>query len=405
MQNWRIWLLFYLMIAMMASVFLSRFALSVTMIVFFAAAFAHTGWAQQFRKFIRTPLLWSMSLLLLLPLISGLWSADKKQWIDIVQIKLPLLAFPLAFAGPMNFSQKQWDRLAYLFIAIVAIACGWSLYYYINDAEAINEGYLSARSLITPLQNDHVRFSWLVNIAIILSAWYYFKGRKVQAGSAIIFFLIATGFIIFLHILAARTGLIAFYISLLLLSWFSLKRISAKFAIGFLILLISLPLIAYALVPSFRNRVKYLKYDFGFFKHAGYHPSTTDAVRIISMNAGGEIMLQHPMCGVGFGDIHHETEEWYNKEYPTMLNEDKILPSSEWLIYGAACGIAGLLIFTIPMIIPLFTRVQEKLLWSILIVTSAFSFLADIGLEVQFGIFLYAFIVLWWWKWFTAQNV
>ena len=26
-------------------------------------------------------------------------------------------------------------------------------------------------------------------------------------------------------------------------------------------------------------------------------------------------------------------------------------------------------------------------------------FVFDIGLEVQFGIFIYSFIVLWWWKW------
>jgi hypothetical protein len=36
----------------------------------------------------------------------------------------------------------------------------------------------------------------------------------------------------------------------------------------------------------------------------------------------------------------------------------------------------------------------------------AFSFLFDIGLEAQFGVFVYAFIVLWWWKWLiiSAKN-
>jgi hypothetical protein len=32
-------------------------------------------------------------------------------------------------------------------------------------------------------------------------------------------------------------------------------------------------------------------------------------------------------------------------------------------------------------------------------IIAAFSFLFDIGLEVQFGVFIYSFLVLWLWKW------
>ena len=115
-------------------------------------------------------------------------------------------------------------------------------------------------------------------------------------------------------------------------------------------------------------------------------------------------MKSNPL-GVGFGDLPYEMNVWYAKQYPQMIKEDKILPSSEWLVYGASTGIAGLLIFTFFMIISLTVRLRNKLIWYMLQVTAALSFIADIGLEVQFGVFLYSFIVLWWWKWFTAQNV
>ena len=38
-------------------------------------------------------------------------------------------------------------------------------------------------------------------------------------------------------------------------------------------------------------------------------------------------------------------------------------------------------------------------------VTIAVSFLFDIALEVQFGVFLYSFIVLWWWKWLGTFQI
>ncbi len=81
-----------------------------------------------------------------------------------------------------------------------------------------------------------------------------------------------------------------------------------------------------------------------------------------------------------------------------MPETDKILPGSEWMIYGAGAGWPGLLLFSLVMLIPFFTPVSEKLPWLLLNVTAAFSFLFDIGLEVQFGVFAYAFMVLLNWK-------
>jgi hypothetical protein len=74
-------------------------------------------------------------------------------------------------------------------------------------------------------------------------------------------------------------------------------------------------------------------------------------------------------------------------------------------VYGACSWWMGVFLFTGVMIIPLFVRTKEKLLWWGLNLTAAFSFLFDIGLEVQFGVFLYAFCVLWWWKWLISEKM
>ena len=120
---------------------------------------------------------------------------------------------------------------------------------------------------------------------------------------------------------------------------------------------------------------------------------------------GWELMNDSPLTGVGFGDIDEEARKKYAAGYPTMLERDKILPGSEWMMYGAGAGWPGMMIFTAVMLVPFFIRIREKLCWWLLNITAAFSFVFDIGLEVQFGVFVYSFVILWCWKWLVTEKV
>jgi hypothetical protein len=143
----------------------------------------------------------------------------------------------------------------------------------------------------------------------------------------------------------------------------------------------------------------------GYFQETSYLPGANDAVRVISLKAGWNVMYKQPACGVGFGDILSETKNWYNENIPHMREADKIYPSGEWMIYGAGCGVPGILVFSLAMAIPLFIKTKNRLPWFLLNSTAAFSLLLDIGLEVQFGVFVYSFIVLWSWKWLTTEKM
>ena len=400
LQNeWRSPLIFLLFIIMTGALFFSRAVLSLSMITFIAVSFFHTGVQQQVRNFFSTPLLWGMSLLFLLPLVSGLWSVDQQQWLDILRIKLPLLVLPLAFAAPFSLSQKQWEWIFHFFILVVSGATIWSLFHYVSDMNSINASYLEAKTLRTPLENDHVRFSWLVAVAVLFSAYSAWQKRKANGIEKWLLTIAAVWLIIFLHLLAARTGLFSFYIMLAgLFLWLLMKKAKPVPALLALVLLVSLPAAAYFLLPSFKNRVNYFRYDLSYFKKEQYLPGSNDGVRVISIKAGWTITNENPVTGVGFGDIETKIKEQYAKQYLGMLETDKILPGSEWMIYGAGTGWPGLVLFSLVMLIPFFTPVKEKLPWLLLNATAAFSFLFDIGLEVQFGVFIYAFIILLNWK-------
>jgi hypothetical protein len=391
---------------MMASLFFSRAILSLSMMVFVLVSFIHKDILQQFRKFLSTPLLWSICLLFLLPLISGLWSNNLEQWLNILRLKLPLLMLPVAFASPFHLSGKQWKILALLFTGLVTAGTAWSLFYYSSDMVAIEQGYLRSKSIITPLKDDHVRFSWMVSLAALLAGWLGFRDLQKRSQWGWLYFLISAGLIIYLHVLAARTGLLSFYIILFLLLISSIyARWKPRYSLLFFFLLIALPVTAYFSLPTLRNRVTYFKYDQEYFKDTHYLPGGNDAVRVISLKAGWEVLNANKITGVGFGDINDKILEWYHINYPGMKEDDKIYPSSEWLVYGTGCGWVGVVIFTMIMMIPFFEKTKERLLWWGLNLTAAFSFLFDIGLEVQFGVFLYAFCVLWWWKWLISEKM
>ena len=406
-NKWRSISLFILAVAMLlSSLFLPRAFLSVSMIVFIFVSFLHRRVKEQFVVFARSPFLWSMSVLFLLPCISGLWSEDQRQWLDTLRIKLPLLLMPLAFVGFSGLAKRKFEYLAYVFILLVTLGTAWSMWQYLPDAANVHEGYLRSTIIKTPLENDHVRFSWLVTIAIITAGWIWYQKNPKTFFHKWLLSSAITWLVIFLHILAARTGLICFYICLAVIAT-RLILFQKKIFQGALLLmgLLLISISAWLIFPTFQNRARYIFYELPYFKKMDYLEGANDVNRIISLKAGWNVMNASPLKGVGFGDIRYHTIEWYAANYPQMKEADKILPSSEWLIYGAGSGWPGFLIFSILMIIPFTLKeIKNRLPWFLISVTTCFTFLFDIGLEIQYGVFLYSFVMLWWWKWMSVDK-
>jgi O-antigen ligase len=398
LQEGKEWWLFGAVAAMIICLFVSRAALSISTICFLVLAIVRKDFRQQWRRVISTPFLLFFTLLFFIPFVSGLWSENLSKWADVVRLKLPLLFFPLTFAGSWQFTKKQWLLITAIFLTGVTLGSVWSLLHYLQNAAAIHEGYLQAKTLLTPLENDHVRFSWLVSVAAMTC---FLVQRFISSQKAkLVLWTLTLFFTVYLHVLAARTGLLSLYIFLLLYAgWFLVKKQSVKTAVLLGAVLLVLPVLAYLIVPTFQNRIRYLVYDFSFVQKAEYLPGANDGARVMSLKAGWQVLQQHPF-GAGAGDVMLEAEKWYVANVPDVLPTDKFYPSSEWLLYGAFAGWIGVLLFTAIMLLPFFVRIpQHKIFWIALHATAAFSFAFDMGLEVQYGIFLYAFLTFWWWKW------
>jgi O-antigen ligase len=376
-------------------------SLSVATIFFITCCCFHTKILQQVKNLFHHPVLWSISLLFLIPFISGLWSQDVSAWAAIMQDKLPLLLFPLSFAGFWQLRKKQWLIIAITYLAVIIIGSLYGVYHYLLNMEAVHESYLRAKTIPTPFNNDHLRFSIAVAVAILISA--FLIERTTTKKYKIILVLLIIFLTIYLHLLAARAGLLCLYIFLFL---YFIKVLLAKnknlLKVAIASAIILLPIAAYMLLPTFQNRIKYLRYDLSYGTQNSYLPGGNDANRILSLKAGWHILKNNPF-GVGAGDIQNETFEWYDTHVPEMQASDKLYPSSEWLMHGAAAGWAGVILFTVIILYLIFyPHTRYRFYWLNLQLFFMIGFAIDTGLGIQYGIFLFSFLSLLWWK-FSAE--
>ena len=394
-------LIFFSVLLMLAALFASRVLLTIGMISFLVFTCVHRDWRSHLHQLIRNRFLIGLTVLFLLPLLSGLWSEDSSHWLRSVRIKLPLLLFPLAFAGPWQLPERKWQQIAGFFLLLLLAGCCWSLWKYASDLQAINTSYLRAKALPTPLENDHIRFSLLVCVGLITGIFLSLKETSKTMKWTL--YGLCLFFAVYLHILAARTGLAGLYINLTGgLLYFLMKTKSRKISIAVLLLFLLMPLLAWWALPTFQNRIRYMLYDLQHMAKGVYLPGSNDGSRLMSLHAGWDIMEQHPF-GVGSGDVVNETGKWYALHVPQMVSTG-LYPSSEWLMYGAALGWPGFIIFTLIMLLPFFEKRNFRFFWYVLNAVAGFSLLFDIGLEVQFGVFIYVFTVLWWWKWLGPRG-
>ena len=154
-----------------------------------------------------------MSLLFLVPFLSGLWSENRDQWLKIILSKAPLMAFPFCCYVLHSMKKETTRKLVYLVLITSFISMSKTILQYFLNAREISETYLRAKVLPVDMSNDHVRYAWLL---VLLFTWmlHLLTDRKIQISKnekkGILFYLVFTA--IFLHLLASKTGIIGLYL-------------------------------------------------------------------------------------------------------------------------------------------------------------------------------------------------
>lgn len=336
-------------------------------------------------------------LLMMLPVLySGIWSDDTAEWKKTLEVRIPMITLLLGIRS-MRYTVNQWLLVSIGYTTMIAAGCIWSLCMYVADAHTIHAAYLKAKVLPTLADHDYVRFSWMVALAVWITckAWQMSASRKARY----VWIALAVFFVVYLHILAAKTGLLCLYtgvfVYIIHLVW---VRKQWKYAVTILALLLLLSVTAYQLLPTLRNRVQYIRYDFSLYAANGSAPGYNDAARWLSVKAGYHILRDHPVSGVGFGDTRKAVNDWHNNWHPQSLSYERFLPACEWMVYGTGSGWPGMLLFSAGIFLVLFATTRRNIVSVMIMLTALIPVVFDDTLEGQLGVTILAFIA------FFVQN-
>lgn len=382
----------------------SKFALSVCMISFMVISIFNFERANGFPIKINPKigdnfrfLLQQKSFLIItgfffMVLLSGVYSSDWDYLLERLRIRLPFLILPFAFASIPSFSERQYLGFFYFFIVFMLLSCTTVGLDYWNNFETINTNMKLGKPIPTPM--NHIRYSLLIALSIIagtvlVAKKYYLKykwERFLILGATLLLFL-------FIHILSVRSGLLTLYCTIFILAIRYIIR-SRSIFIGASVIsgLILLPLIAYNTLPSFKSKVHYSLHDFSMYMR-GESATYSDAERFISLAVGMQIGKQHPIVGIGAGDLKKEVKAIYAQQYPNI--KEVKMPHNQFISVFAGMGIIGLLTFLVIFFYPLLYRSNytNTILLALHIIIFI-SFLMENTIENAIGTGIYVFFLL-----------
>ncbi len=379
------WIIPSIIVLMWGGLLWSRALLSISFILFVVLSVVFEG--KTSIKLIKESFwLKTMLALVLVYALSGFWSEDKAQWVKTVQVKLPLLFMPFTLGILVKISKETCNKLLYVFAGLVVISTGWSYIFYFFT-ENITLTYLQAKVLPVPMYDDHVRFSWLVVVLFAMILDRIFKKSVIQERWILAGLLVYL--IVYLHVLAAKTGVLGLYIVSAIFLW---KQVSGKLRLYGLMILLMLPVVSWFLLPSFQSRLRFILWDFQNYSRGNYTEGLSDAPRILSFQAGAAIVKSNFLNGVGSGDVLQETIEWYKIHAPFLKPYEQLLPCNQILMFVCSGGVLMGLIALVFFLSPFWIKIlKNNYLWVSFHVVALFGFMYEIGLEVQNGVFIYIF--------------
>lgn len=348
-------------------------------------------------------------MIMLLPVLASyFWSHDKETWLRFVLIKLPLFFIPLGFLSIHKIEKSTWVLGSKIIILFVLLSTLWGVWNYTIQFQEISQSYLVAKLMPTVLDDDHVRFSWVVVLTIILLVKIMLlEWRNSKLFLKIFYSVILFWFVFYLHLLAAKTGLLCLYTAMFftVLVLYKEKKYRPKIWLAVSIFL-SFSLISYFVFPTLKNRVQYIQYDYSIYSKGEFVSGSNDGARVLSWKAGFEIFKQNIWYGVGFGDLPTVIKKWHQSKLLNSQEYEQFLPLNEWLVYASASGLMGFILFSfsIGWLIVLSWKTKDFFL-KLSVIISLIPLIIDDSLEGQFGVFIFSFFISWGYLQFSKVSI
>ena len=331
---------------------------------------------------------WLMTMPFLIVLFGAFYSEDSAYWLTRMRIKVPFLLFPMAFFLIPTISRRAYRQIHFVFVVIMSLSTLPVIWQMLLEYEQILLRLQQGQPIDTPV--SHIRYSLLIALAALSSMLLWYKDYfppKTNGSRLLLVLGLALG--IFLHFLAVRSGIVAFYLGGLVL-WMKLSWTNGFSPMTRLLLLafVTLPFAAYFIIPSFQNKAQYMWEDLNKYRARNWN-AYSDSERILSIQAGMAIAKENALVGIGPGDLPIAMQNYFYQHYD---KDSFILPHNQFVTVAAGSGFIGLLLFVVFLIIPLWAHGHYKndFLLTIYVVVGL-SLLVENTFETSVGVAIFIF--------------
>lgn len=330
--------------------------------------------------------------------ITYFWTSDMHSWHERIDVKLPFLLLPVSFALLPRFSTRQLLVLTIAMAVMFLAGTGYSSYFFIKSSAYYVNQYGYSGVLPTPVENDHICFSLAISLFVTWSVYFfpYIKSMGWRWFMGITIGLLS----VYLHLLSAKSGLLAWYVFIVCWILYMVLKKNKWIGLGMIILFATFSILAWKYIPTFRQRMGYVQYTYQMYKQGERTGNYSDMGRIISDDIAVKLIKEHPIKGVGAGDILEEMGNGYDRWYPQVKEEQRLFPHNQFLSSAVGCGIPSLIVLIVLVFYPMFYIKKNRQGFFAFVVSCMLliPLLVEPFLEIQFGVFVYLFFLLWIWR-------
>ena len=345
-------------------------------------------WGESYSAIKQNKTWWIFLAFYVFHVLSLLWSEDLKYAFFDLQIKLSYLLCPVVFAG-FAFSENDWKKLRAAFIAgtlMASLICmGNALFKFFSNGTTEYFFYNKFSVLMHPTY-----FMVYLNLSVLFIFYDLFWHREEIRGRRVIYMASMFLQLLTLFLLSARTALATCLITFIIYTivMFRQKKFVKIDAIPVTLFFICAVVFQLGILKFFNRYDQVTE----VIKHPDTKEENSTSIRYNLWKIAGDLISEHPVAGVGIGDIKEELQkkyEAYHYEYGII---NKISPHNQYLHTAVILGLTGVFLL-LAMLGSAFLLAWKNGDWIYLlfIVIISMNCITESMLERQAGILFFAF--------------
>jgi len=330
-----------------------------------------------------------------LHVVSVLYSSNLQYAFFDLQVKLPFLILPFVLSS-VTLREDELRKVKQAFIYGCAFASLYCIMYafdkFVETSDASVFFYETFSKFLHPTY-----FAILLNLAILIAFDEWLKNKNMKRSVKRLLAVSLPLNLVAVVLLMSRTALVVFVLTAVIMVVILLKQkitvAKLKWIVGGAVLFIAV--IAFSMNKF--NRFAVVESTVSSLAGGGSYADDKKGAngfltRIYIWKEAIKLICEHPVVGVGCGDIKDELVKQYVKDDYALGVERRFNPHSQYLHTTVSLGIIGLLSLCAMLFLPLFYSIKHRdWVYVIFLLVIILNSLTESILERQAGILFFVF--------------